>query len=169
MDRKFREDTPLLYGVGYVFLFVVLVPVGIAVSNIQRYGSLLGPDRFSLINLFVVSAMLHIVALLAAKMRTEVDAEGILITYGILGVIKKRIPLSQVRKAEAVKFGFWNFGGWGIRLGKLDKQLTAAYLMKGCKGVLLNLSSPIKVMFFNVNRIIIGTDREKELIEAIGK
>lgn len=57
--------------------------------------------------------ILVVLSLLFYKLKVEVNDIEITLTFGV-GVIKKRIELSQIQSVEAVKNKFWY--GWGIRL-----------------------------------------------------
>lgn len=57
--------------------------------------------------------ILVVVSLLFYRLKVEVNDSAITVTFGV-GVIKKRIELSQTQSVEAVKNKFWY--GWGIRL-----------------------------------------------------
>ena len=57
--------------------------------------------------------VLVLVALLFYRLKVEINDSAITLTFGV-GIIKKRIELSQIQSIEAVKNKFWY--GWGIRL-----------------------------------------------------
>ncbi|EJF10013.1 MULTISPECIES: DUF6141 family protein [Pontibacter] len=67
-----------------------------------------------------------------------------------------RIPLHTVRDFERVTYNpIGEYGGWGIRWGAKGK----AYSTSGREGILLR--------FYNTQPLLIGSQRSKELFQAI--
>jgi hypothetical protein len=93
--------------------------------------------------------------LLAASLETTVDREAITVAFHFLWP-KRRIPISQVRKAEATKYSpLLDYGGYGVRLGFHGW----AFNVSGHEGVLVETKDGSHVM--------IGSQRPKELEAAI--
>lgn len=87
-----------------------------------------------------------------AKLRTEVDAEGVRINFFPLS--KKAFAGSNIETAKVLDYGF--IGGWGIRLGT---RYGTAYNTQGCEGLALTLK--------NGKKVLIGTLRKQAMERAI--
>jgi hypothetical protein len=86
---------------------------------------------------------------------TTTVAEGIL-RIRLLGLFRKRIPLTEIERAEVVTFRpILDCGGWGLRLGRLGWYWTA----RGNRGVALRLR--------NGQRLVIGSQRPEALHASI--
>jgi hypothetical protein len=98
-------------------------------------------------------AVLAIVTLLFATLTVEVDREAIRLRFGI-GLIRKRIPLTEVRAWQAVRNPWYS--GWGIRI------------LPG-RGVVWNVSGydAVELALADGRRFRIGTDEPEALVSAI--
>ena len=113
---------------------------------------------------FLKSAELHaiqieiLVVLLAAialfySLTVEINDSTLIIRMGI-GLIQKRIPLSEIRQARKVQIPW--FAGWGIHYVPWRYWV---WNVSGLRGVELTLSDGI--------RFCIGTDEPEALVRAI--
>ena len=90
----------------------------------------------------------------AAKMRTVVDDEGVLVEMLIF--VKRKIPFADIESATATEYNpLLDYGGWGFRISSKGK----AYNMRGNSGVQLVLK--------NGGRVLIGSDQDQSLESAI--
>jgi len=114
--------------------------------------------------LFLKSAELQaiqieiLVVLLAAialfySLTVEINDSTLIIRMGI-GLIQKRIPLSEIRQARKVQIPW--FAGWGIHYVPWRYRV---WNVSGLRGVELTLSDGI--------RFCIGTDEPETLVSAI--
>ncbi|MBI3946454.1 MAG: hypothetical protein HY321_11085 [Armatimonadetes bacterium] len=91
-----------------------------------------------------------------APMRTEVNDEGLTVTFGLPAWIRFHIPAGEIRHVEAVSYRpLAEFGGWGIRFG-MDG--TRAYNARGDRGVRIETTR---------RRFLVGSQRPAELAEAL--
>ncbi len=99
--------------------------------------------------LVVVSAIL---VLGFSALSVEIDGEAIRLRFGI-GLIRKRIPLAEVKAWEAVRNPWYS--GWGIRLGP-------GYVLWNVSG-----RDAVELTFASGRRFRIGTDEPEALASAI--
>jgi hypothetical protein len=106
--------------------------------------------------LIVPLILLAVGVLLAfARLVVDVDREAIRVAFHFLWP-KRRIPISEVRKAEATKYSpLLDYGGYGVRLGLRGW----AFNVSGHEGVLVETNDG--------SRLMIGSQRPKELEAAI--
>ena len=103
-----------------------------------------------------------------AKMTVLVYNDAIIVTLGFIPLIKRVIPKSNIENAEVVTFRpLRDFGGWGIRISKFRGEYTGCYSLRGTEGVMLNLSTKVRVVFFKVRKIVIGSHDPERLLGAI--
>ena len=95
------------------------------------------------------------VLLAFARLVVDVDREAITVAFHFLWP-KRRIRISDVRKAEATKYSpLLDYGGYGVRLGFRGW----AFNVSGNEGVLVETNDG--------SRLMIGSQRPKELEAAI--
>jgi hypothetical protein len=99
--------------------------------------------------LLIVGALLLLVF---SALTVEVDAETIRLRFGI-GLVRKRIPLAEVKAWRAVRSPWYT--GWGIRLG----SGYVLWNVSGFEAVELDLASG--------RRFRVGTDEPAALVAAI--
>jgi hypothetical protein len=107
--------------------------------------------------LLIVPLILFAVGVLLAFARlvVDVDREAIRVAFHFLWP-KRRIPISEVRKAEATKYSpLLDYGGYGVRLGLRGW----AFNVSGHEGVLVETNDG--------SRLMISSQRPKELEAAI--
>jgi hypothetical protein len=102
--------------------------------------------------------------LLFGRLLTTVSSRTLRISFGYLGLIKKDIPLADIREARVVEYRpIRQFGGWGIRSGKFEGKKTGCYSMKGNRGVLISLERDVRVCITKTNRVIVGSATPERL------
>jgi len=107
---------------------------------------------------------------LFGKMVIAVNDNELTITFGYIKLIRKRIPLSDIKSAEVVTYRpIRNFGGWGIRCGRFRGQKTACLSLKGNSGVLFILAKRQKFCIVRTDKLIVGSQEPARLLEAIGR
>ncbi len=95
--------------------------------------------------------------LLMGDLRTRVKLDGVYVSFGRLGLIRKRIPFEEIDEARAVTYSpILEFGGWGIRIGRRRKT---AWTVRGNRAVRMDLTNG-KVFY-------LGSDRPERLVEWI--
>ena len=91
------------------------------------------------------------------QLRTRITQDGIDIRWGFLEVIKKKIPFSDIEKAEAVTYSpIGEFGGWGIRMGGKKKR---AWTIRGNRALLLHLKDG--------TRFYLGSDKPERMLQWV--
>ena len=100
----------------------------------------------------VVAAILVVIAALFATLTTEIKDGAIECRFGP-GLVRKRFLLSEIREAREVR-NHWYYG-WGIRVTP--------------HGMLFNVSGldAVEIILTDGGRFRIGTDRPRELADAI--
>lgn len=97
------------------------------------------------------------VLFLILKLETEVRSDGLYVRYYPIHIHYRRFTAEDLNQYQARQYKpIREYGGWGIRYGKGGK----AYNVSGSKGVQLVLK--------NGKRLLIGSQRPNELVEAIG-
>lgn len=103
-------------------------------------------------------AVIILVVLVLARLEISIDDTRLLIRFGFVRLIKKEISLENIEAAESISYRpIREFGGWGVRRGRLRNRQTGVYSIRGSTGVLVTLTQPIKVAFGSVDRVLIGT------------
>jgi len=93
-----------------------------------------------------------------ACLSTEIDENGIDYRFFPFHLKHKKITWSEIEKMEVITYKpIRDYGGWGIRYNRTGK----AYNVSGDKGLQLYLK--------NGKRILIGTQRDAELTDFLGK
>jgi hypothetical protein len=133
-------------------LVLILVSLGIAVSQLKAAGSVYPSDQSILLRLLGVMFVLAMALLLFFRLTVIVDEHYVRAIFGI-GIIGKRIPLGEVMEVRLVTNPWW--WGWGIRL------IPGGWMwnISGLKAVELKMKS---------GRIFrIGSDEPQVLAEVI--
>jgi hypothetical protein len=144
----FREEQPLRQQP--LIVAILLVVAVVVVTSLLISGGSIWGAVVALVTLGLVTALVF-----AAKLETTVDRETITAAFHFLWPAK-RIALSEVRKAEAVKYHpLLDYGGYGVRLGFRGW----AFNVSGNEGVLVETSDG--------SRVLIGSQHPKELASAI--
>ena len=108
--------------------------------------------------------------LLFGRLLITISDSTLRISFGYLGVIKKEIPLSEIRESRVVEYRpIRQFGGWGIRCGRFEGEKTGCYSLKGKRGLLLLLKGKVRACLIKTNRILIGCNEPEKLKASIGK
>lgn len=88
------------------------------------------------------------------RLTTEVDAQQLRVRFAPF--VNKRIPLSQITRAEVVEYHpLKEYGGWGIRRGKEGWAYTTA----GREGV--------RIVTADKTSFLVGSQRAQELAEVL--
>ncbi len=108
--------------------------------------------------------------LLFGRLLITISDNTLHITFGYLDIIKKDIPLSEIRETRVVEYKpLRQFGGWGIRSGRFEGKRTGCYSMRGNRGLLLSLTHKVKVCLVKTDQVIIGCNAPEKLKDSIGK
>jgi len=109
--------------------------------------------------LWIIFPMFGINGLLYfAKLVTEVREEGIYLRFIPFHFKWVKIDYTNIEQYESIKYNpMRDYGGWGIKWGREGK----AYNISGNLGV--------KLMLNDGKRIMIGSQRPDQMVEAISK
>jgi hypothetical protein len=95
--------------------------------------------------------------LLFGRLRVQVTRSDLLVGFGFVRLIQKRIPYSDIAALETVSYRpLLEFGGWGIRYGRGGKR---AWTMRGNRAVRLQLRDGVQ--------LYVGSETPERLAERI--
>ena len=118
----------------------------------------------------VIGVPLVLLPLAFGRLRIRVDAEMLTAEFGYLGWPIQRLPIANIIRARVVSYRpIFQFGGWGIRVGRLEGAKTSLYTVRGTTGVLLELAEEQRISGFRTERFLIGSLEPERLSAAIGK
>jgi hypothetical protein len=130
-------------------LFAIAVLPAFLIATVR------GPAPVLLIAPVIVLGVGALLAL--ARLVVDVDGEEITVAFHFLWP-KRRIPISQVRRATVTKYRpFIDYGGYGVRLGFRGW----AFNVSGDEGVVVETDDG--------SRLMIGSQRPTELEAAIAR
>ena len=156
IDERFREE--ILFFHRFFIIIFVLLGIFCFWSVIQLFS--IPP----LIFLFIVLSL----PFLFGKMVITIDDGELIVTFGYIKALKKRISLSDIKYCQVVSYRpIRNFGGWGIRCGRYRGKIAACLSLKGNRGVLLTLLNQTRICLAKTNLLIIGSEEPEKLLEAI--
>jgi len=96
------------------------------------------------------------VLFVSLKLETEVRSDGLYVRFFPFHLKFKRFGVEELSECYARQYRpLLEYGGWGIKCGRKGR----AYNVSGNKGV--------QLVFKNGKQLLIGSQREKELEEAI--
>ena len=109
---------------------------------------------------WIYAVAMFVIALLAAvatmRQTTTVTTDSVTVRFGVF--YKTRIPLAEVRQADAVEYRpIAEYGGWGIRGFGRRRALNA----RGNRGVLLTRADG--------STLLIGSQKPRELLQAFSR
>jgi hypothetical protein len=144
----FHEVQPLRQQRLFVVILIVVAVIVLAVLSTGA-SRLLGAV-IALGSLGLVAALI-----LTASLETTVDGDAVTVAFHFLWP-KRRIRISDVRKAEATRYSpLLDYGGYGVRFGFRGW----AWSVSGDEGVLVETNDG--------SRLMIGSRRPKDLEAAI--
>jgi hypothetical protein len=118
----------------------------------------------------VVGVPLVLLPLMFGRLRIRLDHEVLTAEFGFLGWPIQRVPVATIERARVVSYRpIRQFGGWGIRAGRLDGEQTSVYTVRGTTGVMLELSEERRVSGFRTKRFLVGSAKSERLVAALGK
>jgi hypothetical protein len=98
-----------------------------------------------------------IIYALMGQLRARVTSEGVEASWGLLEIVRKRIPFREIEDVEAVTYSpLGEFGGWGIRMGGHKKK---AWNIRGKRAVVFHLRDG--------TRFYLGSDYPERMIQWI--
>ncbi len=160
MAYQFEEKVPFHPVVRFFYIVMLIV----FFASVTRG---LGGPQPPFVPILVGLALLAI-PLLFGRLAILVDEQNLTATWGYLNWPQKTIPLSMIQKAEIIDYQpIRQFGGWGIRCGRIDGQSTACYTLRGNRAVLLILSEDIRINWALTRRFLLGTQDPERLQEAL--
>jgi hypothetical protein len=161
MSYRYHEEISLHPIVKIAYLAMLLAFVAAALGD--------GGDDTPFFVLLLVGLFLLAIPLVFGRLRIEVEEQSLKIRFGYLGWPKRDIPLEEIVRTEVVTYRpIRQFGGWGIRGGRFQGELTGCYSMKGNRGLLLSLENQIRVGLLRTRRLLLGTPEPEKLQQAIG-
>jgi len=118
----------------------------------------------------VIGVPLVLLPLMFGRLLIRIDASILTVEFGYLGWPIQRVPLVNIVRAHVVAYRpILQFGGWGIRAGRLDGEKTSVYTVRGTTGVLLELAEEQRISGFRSKRFLIGSLEPDRLSRAVGK
>lgn len=113
---------------------------------------------------------LVLLPLMFGRLLIRIDHTSLMAEFGYLGWPIQRIALANIAHARLVSYRpIRQFGGWGIRAGRLDGEQTSVYTVRGTTGVLLELTQEQRISGFRTKRFLVGSAEPERLIAALGK
>ena len=95
--------------IGYLIIFVLFAAtVFVAITGIAAPS-----DRGVLVTDGIIELILLICAIVFSRLTIKIDEETLLACFGI-GLICKKVPLSEIVRCESIRIRWWY--GWGIHL-----------------------------------------------------
>ena len=95
--------------IGYLIIFVLFTAtVFVAITGIAAPS-----DRGVLVTDGIIELILLICAIVFSRLTIKIDEETLLACFGI-GLICKKVPLSEIVRCESIRIRWWY--GWGIHL-----------------------------------------------------
>ena len=95
--------------IGYWIIFVLFAAtVFVAITGIAAPA-----DRGVLVTDGIIELILLICAIVFSRLTIKIDEETLLACFGI-GLICKKVPLSEIVRCESIRIRWWY--GWGIHL-----------------------------------------------------
>ena len=153
----------IIYGIG-LFYFWIIIEVFLInqtpfdLSNLEHWIALIVPLFFPGI------------PLLFGRLHIYVKADKLFVEFGYVKIISQEIPLADIKVAEAVSYRpLRQFGGWGIRGGKIDGERVSVYSLKGNTGVLLTLSKARRISLSMTRKFLVGSLDPEVLARALSK
>ena len=118
----------------------------------------------------VIGVPLVLLPLMFGRLRIRMDAELLTAEFGYLGWPIQRVPITNIARARVVTYRpIFQFGGWGIRAGRLDGEKTSVYTVRGTTGVLLELAEEQRISGFRSKRFLIGSLEPERLVAVFGE
>ena len=154
MNVDFREEQRFTQW----WLWLILIGIGVLpVFGIYKQlilGEPFGDKPMSDFGLVIFSLLIFtlIGLFVLMKLKTEINRDEIRMTF--VPFVKKRVKWNEIREAKVLDYGF--VGGWGIRYWT---RYGTVYNIKGSRGLAIEL--------INGKRILIGTQKDKELKELV--
>ena len=106
--------------------------------------------------------------LIFGRLLIELDEKNLTMTWGYLGWPKTSIPLAIIETSEILEYKpLRQFGGWGIRCGRVRGQVTGCYSMRGNRGVFLSLNTEIRVTLARTRHFLVGSLKPERLQQAL--
>ena len=118
----------------------------------------------------VIGVPLVLLPRMFGRLLIWMDADMLTAEFGHLGWPIQRVPITNIVRARVVSYRpIFQFGGWGIRAGRLDGEPTSVYTVRGTTGVLLELAEEQRVSGFRTKRFLIGSLEAERLVAVLGK
>jgi len=157
-DAKQEAARPLRFTEAQAFpswSYTVLLFVGVGPLLLARL--LPDPAKPIIAPTGIVTALVMAILANLLYLRTTVDDEALVVIFGYaFPMYRQRIPLGEIRSAEAVTYNpLREYGGWGIRGFGDNRALNA----RGNRGVRLTLTDG--------RRLLVGSQRPDELATAL--
>jgi len=117
-----------------------------------------------LVNVLPLAIIAGLLPLLFGRLLISVKGSFLRINFGYTKLIRKDIPLREIKEARVVQYRpLRQFGGWGIRSGNFEDKKTGCYSLKGNRGLLLTLDHNVRVCVVKTDRVIIGSEAPEKL------
>lgn len=117
----------------------------------------LGTRDFGLLIAMIV--VLEALICMLLRLRTRLYPDRLEIQLGFLPLLRKRIPLKEIRDARVVTYRpVRDAGGWGWRWGRFDGHFCTFLNARGNRGVYLDTTR---------GAVIVGSQKPEELLARL--
>ncbi len=135
----------LIIFLGITFYFAYLF---IQQSQLQQLSSNVPPSWFNLM-MSVFFAFFSLIIFQFKQLETFISTDGILVQFGFF---KRFIPASMIENIYLDTVNpFWSYGGWGIRLGKVNHKKRIVFNLPSKPCVVLSIKNTNKEFVFSTN------------------
>jgi hypothetical protein len=118
----------------------------------------------------LIGVPLVLLPLMFGRLLIRMEADVLTVEFGYLGWPIQRVALPNIVRASVVRYRpIRQFGGWGIRAGRLDGEQTSVYTVRGTTGVLLELAEEQRVSGWRTKRFLVGSAEPERLVAALGR
>ncbi len=156
----YREEQRFSSWLRWLLFASMLLILPLSIFSLSKIPSEEGASRILPITMLIICGIFVPIGIavlfVSLKLETEVRSDGLYIRFFPFHLKFKRFGVEELRDSYALEYRpILEYGGWGIRCGKQGR----AYNVSGNKGV--------QLVFKNGRQLLIGSQREKELEDAI--
>ena len=149
MNRTSYEESEMWAPWVTVVLGVCLLAAGFGLTQGR-------PGEATLVLAFIFPVFV-LLAVLFGRLRVRVQQDALVVGFGYVDVIKKRVVYDDVQSIEPVRYSpLGEFGGWGIKWGRGDK---IAWTIRGNQALVMHLK--------NGKHLYVGSPTPARLAERV--
>ena len=109
-----------------------------------------------------IALLLVVIWLIFSVLRVTVSSAWVHVQYGLFG---PKIPISSIRRAEAIDYDWKHYGGWGIRRSRNDGSWIYNMMGDGGRGARLTYVDESGVD----KTVVVGCANADLLVDAVNK